>query len=182
MKKNILTFFSILALLVFFASGSSLAAKAPEVEQQPQDWKEAASLKAHSDLGSREWTVYVWQAETKGALNPETDVLTFSGGTVTSRNLSAQGYPASNYGLFIGDDGSVSWETMQAKELPNEVDLAFVRGSLANGTLNGSIVLQPQKGAKRKFIYSTQMPDEKAQQAAQQAAQPAPTTSRKSRR
>ncbi len=150
MKKRLLSALSITALLAF----CGYAAFAQE-----GDWKAAATQQAHQSLSSSQWTIYVWPAGTKGAITPETDVLTFANGKVTSRNLSAQGYPESNYGLFVGDDGSITWETMQARETPKEVDLAFLRGELfKDASMKGSIILQPKRGAKKTYIYSTQMP------------------------
>lgn len=137
----------------------------PAVTTQPTpavtDLKQAIIDKAHSTLSSHEWTIYVIPADGKGAV--ETDVLTFSNGKVTSRNLSAQGYPTSNYGVFIQDDGSITWETMQAKEVvkEKEIDLAFLRGGLSSDAteMAGTISVRPQKAPRHNFIYSTKASD-----------------------
>ncbi|MFA5356679.1 MAG: hypothetical protein WC301_04670 [Candidatus Omnitrophota bacterium] len=154
MIKRVMAGLIIASFLAFCGYGFAQAAP----KTQAQDWKGAAATKAHKDLSSRSWTIYVWPADAKGASARETDILTFANGKVTSRNLSTQGYPESNYGLYVGDDGSITWETMQAREL-KEVDLVFLRGQLfSDGTIKGSMTMQPQRGAKRVYLYSTQLP------------------------
>jgi hypothetical protein len=174
MKRRLLVGLSITALLVFSGYAILEAAQNQTAATQAANWKDLAAQKAQQDLSSRSWTIYVWPSDAKGAAGRETDTLTFSNGKVTSKNLSGEGYPESNYGLFIGDDGSVSWETMQARET-KEIDLAFLSGQLfSDGTMKGSITMKPAKGAKRFYTYSTQLPGaEPATSTATSAAAPA---------
>lgn len=159
MKKRLLSALSIMALLAFLGYAVIGAAHKQAAFAQEGDWKELAVKNGHQSLSAQSWTIYLWPAGTKGAISAETDVLTFANGRVTSRNLSAQGYPESNYGIFVGEDGSITWETMQARENPKEVDLAFLRGELfKDGSMKGSIIMQPKRGAKKVYAYSTQMP------------------------
>lgn len=126
----------------------------------PVDWKAEAAKKGEQALSAREWIIHIWPADAKGKLSVETDVLVFANGKVTSKNLSAQGYSSSNYGLFVSDDGRISWETMQVRgETPKPIDLAFLRAQLfQDGSMKGGITLQPNKGAKKRFAFATQMP------------------------
>jgi hypothetical protein len=166
-------------LLTAFAGIAQAAPKAKTkaevaaTQAAGEDLKQAIIDKTHQTLSARAWTIYVVPSDGRGSA--ETDVLTFADGKVTSRNLSAQGYPTSNYGVFIEDDGvSTHWETMQARELevPGKekvVDLAFLRGGLSSdGTeMAGTISVRPQRGARQNFTYSTRMSDlEKAPAAA----------------
>jgi hypothetical protein len=124
------------------------------------DWKQAAGVKGQQALSAHEWTIYVWPADVKGKVGTEIDTLLFDNGKVTSKNLLAQGYPQSNYGLTVNDDGGIVWETMQAKEMPKEIDLAFLRGEMfLDGSMKGTISMQPQKGAKKRYVFATQMPE-----------------------
>ena len=142
-------------------------AVAPVAAKTPEQLKAEAIQKAQQGLSLHEWAVYVTPTDSKGKAATETDVLTFNNGKITSRNLLAQGYPESNYGLAVQDDGTAVWETMQARELPGEVDITFIRGALfPNGVLSGTIIMQPQKGASKNFEYSTVKPQ----------TTPAPTT------
>jgi hypothetical protein len=162
MKKRLFIGLSIAALLVLCSSTVIQAVTKETAATQAADWKALAAQKGHQDLSSRSWIIYVWPSDAKGASPRETDTLTFANGKVTSKNLSREGYPESNYGLFVGDDGSITWETMQARE-GKEIDLAFLRGELfSDGTMKGSITMQPQRGVKRIYSYSTQMPGTEA--------------------
>lgn len=147
-------------------------------DRQAADWKEEALRKGEQDLNSREWVIYV-RPQGEKAAGVETDMLTFQNGKLTSKNLSAQGYPESNYGLSVNEDGGIIWETMQARELPNQVDLAFLRGELFNdGSMRGTISLQPHKGAKKRFAFSTEMQARQAEAPVTQAT-PAPAKKKK---
>ena len=159
--------FLIAGVAVVTEAAQKPAAVAPVAAKTPEQLKAQVIQKAQQGLSLHEWAVYVTSTDAKGKAAIETDVLTFNNGKITSRNLLAQGYPESNYGLAVQDNGTAVWETMQARELPGEVDIAFIRGALfPNGVLSGTIIMQPQKGASKAFEYSTVKPQ----------TTPAPTT------
>lgn len=121
--------------------------------------------KAKQTLGNQEWTVYVTSTGKKAVT--ETDVFTFSEGKVVSANLSAQGYKKSNLNVGVQDDGIIIWETMQVNA---NNDLAFLKGEISGNNLKGVISMQPVKGAKTVFNFSTSLPQTAPVQAT--AAQP----------
>ena len=112
-----------------------------------------ALLKAKEMLEGREWVIYTKPSEGK-KIRVETDVLTFKDGTVTSKNLSAQGYGTSNYTPSVQDDGTAIWETMQVR---NDVDLIFLRGELRGTTMRGAMGTKPQKGLRESFDFTTEV-------------------------
>lgn len=110
--------------------------------------------KSREALKAQEWTIYLHDRE--GGKGVETDSLAFTDETVTSKNLAAKGYPASNFGLFVGPNGSVSWETMQTE--PKTKDKAFLRGELRGkgSKMTGTIFMKPAKGGRTAtYIFST---------------------------
>mgnify|MGYP001568529555 CR=1 FL=1 len=119
----------------------------------------AVKLNAQAELQAKEWIIYLTPQETKRKLTSETDVLTFSDGKVTSRNLSAKGYSTSNMGISsIQDDGTAVWETMQVNAATK--DIVFLRGELlASGIMRGTVFFKPQKGDTTTYSYSTIMPE-----------------------
>jgi hypothetical protein len=114
-------------------------------------------LKARQTLKSQEWTIYLVPLELSKKEKPtvETDILTFTDMKVKSQNLSAKGYGESNYSLRVQEDGTATWETMQVNE--NE-DLVFLRGDLKGNQMTGIISMQPKKGTRRDYSFSTTMP------------------------
>lgn len=140
--------FLIAVVLCFGVVTSSSAAVNPDAIK-------AAKQAAVATLKSQEWIIYMTPEEGQKGVANETDVLTFTGGTVLSKNLSTQGYPASNFGLTIQEDGTAVWETMQSDESQN---LAFLRGELLANGMRGTVFLKPQKGAKVTYYFLTTAP------------------------
>jgi hypothetical protein len=122
--------------------------------------QKAAEVRGHDALRSKEWITYLTPKTGQRGVAAESDALTFSQGQVTSRFLSSLGYLTSNFTLTIDNDGTISWETMQTDQ--KEENLAFITGGLKNGVMKGVVVLQPKKGAKTTYFYSTLMPSASA--------------------
>ncbi len=142
--------------------------------------KKQAIEKARAALNSHEWTVYLTPAPDpsgkKVKVTVTTDVLTFSGESkVASKELVAKGYPESNYTLSMQDDGTAVWETMQVNE---QEGLAFFRGELRGESMKGVLSMQPTKGAKSTYYFSTTMPEI----AAEQQAAPEPEAPKKKKK
>ena len=117
----------------------------------------AAKESAVAALKSKEWAIYLTPEEGQKGVSSDTDILTFTDGTILSKNLSTKGYLASNFGLTIQNDGTAVWETMQVDE--TQKDLAFLRGELlTNGIMQGTLFLKPQKGQKVTYYFSTTAP------------------------
>lgn len=156
--------------LIFLAASTSAAQDNKQDEAAVKDiMKRQAMDSARQELNSHEWTVYMTPSPENAVKRPaiEEDVLSFSGeGRVVSKNLLAKGYPESNYTLTVQDDGTAVWETMQVNE---KEGLAFFRGELKNSAMKGVLSLQPQKGAKQTFYFSTTKPEVPVQPAKEEA-------------
>lgn len=118
----------------------------------------ALMQKAKQVLTAREWIIYVTikPVTAKEAEVIETDALTFTDRTVLSKNLSTQGYSkkGSNYSLWVADDGSFTWETMQLNE--ETQDIAFLKGEFRGSVMTGVIVYKPVKAEGATYYYTSQ--------------------------
>lgn len=125
----------------------------------------AAQESANSlERAEREKAIQTWQAKLAGTQwelqltpmggqpgKPETDVLTFSRGTVGSEKLLKTGYPYSNnYALYSPTDQSIAWETMQLKEGSNEQDMVIWRGEVIGETMQGTLTKRRTDGKENR--------------------------------
>ena len=133
---------------------------APEQIQQDLKIPQEKEKKAKEKLGAREWTVYLISKAAKKT-KQEADILTFSEGKLTSKNLSAKGYLSSNYTVTIQDDNTVVWETMQSTE---KGDMAFWRGELRDETMRGILSLHPEKGEAQDSSFTNKISEEQKPQ------------------
>jgi hypothetical protein len=76
----------------------------------------------------------------------EKDTLSFSKGTVSSKNLVARGYAASNFSLrMLEDNTTYTWETMQVSDKEGK---AFWRGDISSdGIMRGVVSIRNKKNA-----------------------------------
>lgn len=116
--------------------------------------KKDVEIKAREILKGKEWIIYLHNRD--GGKGVETDSLVFTDETVNSANLAARGYPVSNFGMFVNNDGSVSWETMKTN--PENKNKAFLRGELKMNAMTGTVFMKPVKGATSTYIFSTVNP------------------------
>ena len=146
----------IILVLVLCFGGLSLVF-AQTTEEAKKALLKGLELKARQTLKSQEWTVYLVPLELSKKEKPtvEIDILTFTDMKVKSNNLSSKGYGESNYSLRVQEDGTAVWETMQVNE--NE-DLVFLRGDLKGNQMSGIISMQPKKGTRKDYSFSTTMP------------------------
>ncbi|KPK97833.1 MAG: hypothetical protein AMJ95_07145 [Omnitrophica WOR_2 bacterium SM23_72] len=116
--------------------------------------REAIKARALEQFNSQTWTIYL---TAQGVKKPrvETDVLTFTGSTVISQNLSSQGYSSSNFTLSVLDDGNAVFETVQRTE---EGDLALWRGTLYGNKIVGILNLRPQGKVATIYSFTSLMP------------------------
>ena len=128
--------------------------KAREEENKRTSEKEkikALEESARKALKAKEWAISI--SPESGSGKAEADVITFSEeGKISSKNLIAKGYHASNLALTIQDGGVAVWETMQSDENQN---LAFLRGELRGGEMTGTIFMKSVKGIGTTYHYST---------------------------
>jgi len=150
MKRIILSL-----VLVLCFGGLSLGLS--QTDEAKRALLKGLELKARQTLKSQEWTVYLVPLTLGKKEKPtvETDIFTFTDVKVKSNNLSSKGYGESNYSLRVQEDGTAIWETMQVNE--NE-DLVFLRGDLKANAMTGVISMQPKKGNRKDYSFSTTMP------------------------
>lgn len=140
---------------------------------------EAAKAKAKELLKAREWIVYV--TPEGGGPGVETDVLTFTDMQVSSQNLSAKGYGASNYDIHFDTDGTTIWETMKTDL--NTMNRVFMRGEMSRvGDMRGAFYMRPKKGNQTGYVFSTVMAQPASAGGVAQTTVTRTTTSRRSRR
>ncbi|MEK9165488.1 MAG: hypothetical protein AAB525_01345 [Patescibacteria group bacterium] len=150
---------SILTLNFMIAFLFLLLAIAPcvvaETSEELDVQRRAQIEKARKILAGTTWTVYTALQETK---RPEeaTEVFTFTERRVTTQNLANQGYgmDGSNYSVNYEPDGTLVWETMQKyKDGEGEV---ILRGDLRGDVMTGVIDIQPAKGARKIYYFTSQ--------------------------
>lgn len=149
--KRICAFILVLGFLTALPSLSWAAKKTKAVEPPPgltAQQRQAMETSALEKFNAQAWTIYL---TAQGVKKPrvETDVLTFSGSTVTSQNLSSLGYSGSNFTLTVQEDGNAVFETVQRTEAG---DLALWKGTLAGNKIVGILNLRPE--GKVPTIYS----------------------------
>jgi REP element-mobilizing transposase RayT len=104
------------------------------------------------ELNGTTWTIELTPKDKTAASFPAVDKLIFKDGTVVSKYLSANGYPASNYGSSI-QDGKLVWETMQRND---SGDVVFWRGEATReGKMAGVVNRRPVKGAAERFSFTS---------------------------
>lgn len=160
-KKDLAVRVICLLIMLFCASVNSASAAKKEAQLNPaeisaQQAKEA-QLKAREKLKAGEWVIYVSPMSGQPG-TMETDALTFGANdTVSSKNLIAQGFGASNYRLSVEAGGLAVWETMQANA---DNDVAFLRGELRGEVMTGTIFIKPHKGQNKTYNFATVKPAE----------------------
>ena len=153
--------FCVVALLVVMACGIVLAAdKKATVKQDASAQQIVEKQVIEQGIATfygREWVIYmVGSGQSTGKKIPaQTDILTFKDGQVSSKNLTAEGFSASNFTPSLMDNTIVVWETMQSNEVG---DLAFFRGELRGNAMVGFISMHPKKGGVTEYTFTTNQP------------------------
>lgn len=132
-----------------------------KAQEEKMAQRREAEKKANEALAGKDWQIEVVETSAQKT-KPETDVLTFTQGKITSQNYSAKGYPSTNITLTLQDSGAIVWETMQTDP---EQGTVFWRGELVNGLMSGAISLQPKKGDNKDYYFMMVSPKEKAEPA-----------------
>lgn len=105
-------------------------------------------------LNSQAWTIYIIPSGS-GRSAVETDVLTFSERTMSSRNLGGKGYSSSNFLPIVREDGSVMLEAVQRS---GEDKLAMWRVELSGDILQGVLTLRTVNGPVSTYTFTTNVP------------------------
>lgn len=112
--------------------------------------RKKAEEKVRGILFSKEWTISLTETTAKKP-KTEIDVLNFKEGKFNSKNLSASGFPASNFTVTVQDDGTAVWETMQTAE---KGDMASWRGEIQNDSMRGILSKRFLKGQAQDYYFS----------------------------
>ena len=112
--------------------------------------EDSAVAKAAAQLNGTQWAIELTPMYGKKPKRPLKDTVAFEQGTVTSEELSSDGYPTSNYTLTVGDDGISVWETMQTSERNGVV---FWRGEVHGETMRGILSKHPLKGDAEDYTF-----------------------------
>lgn len=133
--------------LVFVVAGFAYAelfkrgAPAAVVVAAPAVSAKELAIQKKAEIEGTEWTVDV--RPMTGKAKGEKDILTFANNQVVSKNMSAKGYPATNFSMRILEDGETyTWETMQNAG----GNIAFWRGDIGpDGIMRGVVSIRDKK-------------------------------------
>jgi len=132
--------------------GSSYGGEEPELEEARK--KRQGELKiAKEKLGKQEWVIYLTSLADRKSLG--SDILKFSDGKVTAKELLTKGYFESNCTINKQEDGTIVWETMQVS---GNGDRIFWRGELKDKLLQGIMSMQTKDGKSNDVSFSTVPP------------------------
>lgn len=132
----------------------------PEIDKKKEEELKAKALaieKAKETLSKQQWTIELYSSTGKKG-KPERDVLTFSDGKISSKNLSSEGYSATNYTLTIQEDKTIVWETMQTNE---KAGVVFWRGELRDNVMRGMLSIRPLEKEPQDFSFISIIEEEK---------------------
>jgi len=101
-------------------------------------------------LASKDWMIYLAPVEGKNAVT-DMDVLIFSEGRFTSKNLFNKGYPRSNFTIVVSDNGRVDWEVVQTA---GNGDMAAWKGRLEADVMSGILSMHTVKGKIEDFYFT----------------------------
>lgn len=112
--------------------------------------KAARVQEVQAALEGTEWVLELAPMGEQGT-RPTKDTLQFEQGKVQSQQLAKTGFPATNYTISVGDDGTPVWETMQTAE---DTSVVFWRGELYGETMRGIASKHPAKGQVMDLAFS----------------------------
>lgn len=109
-------------------------------------------IEAHAKevLAAKDWKVYFTPIEGKKNVM-EMDVLTFSEGRFTSKNLGNKGYLISNFTITVSENSAVIWETVQTAE---NGDMAAWKGQLDADVMSGILSIHTLKGKLEDYYFT----------------------------
>ncbi|MDD5584482.1 MAG: hypothetical protein PHV55_05475 [Candidatus Omnitrophica bacterium] len=139
----------------FAAEKKKTTVKTTVTKARMSDAQEAAiATAAVEKLSSQEWIIYLTPSGAKKSQG-DTDVLTFSGRTMSSRNLNGKGFSSSNFLPIVREDTSVMLEAVQRS---GEDKLAMWRVELSGDVLQGVLTLRTVNGPVSTYTFTNNMP------------------------
>jgi len=102
------------------------------------------------ELNGTQWTVEV--KPMTGKAKSERDVISFIDNKVSSKNMGAKGFEATNFSMrMLEDNETYTWETMQVSE---KAGSAFWRGDIgADGIMRGVLSIRDKKNRTSDYNF-----------------------------
>lgn len=111
----------------------------------------AVMTPAPTQLNGTRWEIQIAPMYARNGTPIVQDQIAFEGNRISSKALSAQGFPMSNITLTPQEDGRLVWETMQTH--PNG-EMVFWRGELKEGRMQGIFSRRPAgDGPPQDFLF-----------------------------
>lgn len=106
-------------------------------------------------LSSKNWLVYL-KIIGSDDVNVDTDILNFSGGLFSSKNLANKGFNAVSYSAKKTVDGAIQWEVMQES---GDLSVAFWKAELKDDVLRGIFCVHAKGAGVIDYEFSIVVPD-----------------------
>jgi hypothetical protein len=137
-----------------FAAKEKTTTVKPTAPVMSDAQRAALANAAVAKLNSQEWMIYL---TTSGAVRAlaGTDVLTFSGRSMSSQNLSEKGFISANFNPIVQEDSSVMLEALQRSGADK---IAMWRVELTGDILQGVLTLRTINGAVSTYTFTTNTP------------------------
>jgi len=142
-------------LAEWFAKGEPAKEAAPAAVPQAVSKKQAVKIqemvaKRKVDLNGTSWTVEV--KPMVGKAKAEKDVISFTDGKVSSKNMEAKGFEPTNFSMrLLEDNETYTWETMQVSE---KAGSAFWRGDIgSDGVMRGVLSIRDKKNKTADYNF-----------------------------
>jgi hypothetical protein len=134
---------------------AAAAAPAPQAAPQVVSKKQMGKIqdmiaKKKLEINGTQWAIDTKPMSGKG--KAEKDVLSFLDGKVSSKNMEARGYIATNYSMrLLEDNETYTWETMQVSE---KEGTAFWRGDIgSDGVMRGVVSVRNKKNVVSDYNF-----------------------------
>jgi hypothetical protein len=126
------------------------APQAPVVSKKQANKIQEMIAKKKVDLNGTEWMINTKPMSGKG--KAEQDLLNFSDGKVSSKNMEAKGFAATNFSMrLLEDNETYTWETMQVSEKDGT---AFWRGDIgSDGIMRGVMSVRNKKNVVADYNF-----------------------------
>ena len=124
---------------------------APQVISKKENNKiQELIAKKKIEINGTEWAIETKPMSGKGKVDK--DVLSFIDSKVSSKNMGAKGFAATNFSMrLLEDNETYTWETMQISE---KEGTAFWRGDIgADGVMRGVVSIRDKKNKVSDFNF-----------------------------
>ena len=135
---------------VFAKEQPEKAAVSPVALKKQADKIQDMIAKKKLELNGTQWTIE--SKPMSGKSKVEKDDISFLDGKVSSKNMGAKGFEATNFSMrLLEDNETYTWETMQVSE---KGGTAFWRGDIgADGVMRGVVSIRDKKNKVSDFNF-----------------------------